>query len=70
MWPVARDMRDMVNEDRAERHDRLGSHDEARHPKSVQEKMGEMITDRLPLLCRANSDEELPLLYSKWEACP
>jgi hypothetical protein len=30
--------------------------------------MGDTITDRLLLLCRASCDEELPLLYQEWAA--
>jgi hypothetical protein len=57
---VARSMRDMVAEARAERQDRMDSRDDIHRPKSVREKMGESITDRLLLLCQASSDEELP----------
>jgi hypothetical protein len=65
---VARGMRDMVMEARAERNVRIGTREENRHPKSVREKMGDTITDRLLLLCRASCDEELPRLYQEWAA--
>jgi trimethylamine:corrinoid methyltransferase-like protein len=60
---VVRGMRDMVAEARDERNDRLDNREESRRPKSVREKMGDNITDRLLLLCRASYDEELPRLY-------
>jgi hypothetical protein len=60
---VARGMRDMVVEARAERNDRLDNREESRRPKSVREKMGDTIMDRLLLLCRTSCDEELPRLY-------
>jgi hypothetical protein len=56
-------MRDMVIEARAERNARLDTREENRCPKSVREKMGDTITERLLLLCRASCDEELPRLY-------
>jgi hypothetical protein len=54
---VARGMRDMVAEARAKRNDRLDNREESRRPKSVREKMGDTITDRLLLLCRASCKE-------------
>jgi hypothetical protein len=65
---VARGMRDMVAAVRADRNDRLDNHEESRRPKAVQEKMGDTITDRLLVLCRAAYDEELPHLYQEWAA--
>jgi hypothetical protein len=65
---VARGMRDMVAEALAERNDRLDNWEESRRPKSVREKMGDTITDRLLLLCRASCDEELHRLYQEWYA--
>jgi hypothetical protein len=65
---VARGMRDMVAEARAERNDRLENREESRQPKSVREKMGGTITDRLLLLYRASCDKELPRLYQEWAA--
>jgi hypothetical protein len=56
-------MSDMVAEARADRNDRLENREEILRPKSVREKMGGTITDRLILLCRASCDEELPRLY-------
>jgi hypothetical protein len=57
---VAHSMRDELAEARAEWHDHMNSHDEARDPKSMIEKMGETITDCLLLLCRESYDEDLP----------
>jgi hypothetical protein len=65
---VAWGMRDMVIEARSERNARLDTREENRRPKSVREKMGDTITDRLLLLCRASCDEELPRLYQEWAA--
>jgi hypothetical protein len=65
---VARGMRDMVMEARAERNARLDNREESRRPKSVREKMGDTITDQLLLLCRASCDEELLRLYQEWAA--
>jgi hypothetical protein len=65
---VARGMRDMVMEARAERNVRLDNREESHRPKSVREKMGDTITDRLLFLCRAAYDEELPRLYQEWAA--
>jgi hypothetical protein len=61
-------MRNMVVEARAERNDRLDNREESRRPIPVREKMGDTITDRLLLLCRASCDEELPRLYQEWSA--
>jgi hypothetical protein len=36
----------------------------------VRERLGESLTDRLLLLCRATDDDELPPLYHKWAARP
>jgi hypothetical protein len=47
---VARGMRDMVAAARAERNDRLDNWEESSRPKSVREKMGDTITDRLLLI--------------------
>jgi hypothetical protein len=65
---VARGMRDMVMEARAERNARLDNREESRRPKSVREKMGDTTTDRLLLLCHASCDEELSRLYQEWAA--
>jgi hypothetical protein len=56
---VVRGMKGMVTEARVERKDRSQNREESRHPKIVREKMGDTITDRLLLLCRATCDEEL-----------
>jgi hypothetical protein len=59
---VARGMRDMVADARTERNYRLDNREESRRPKSIREKMGDTITDRLLLLCRASCDKEVPRL--------
>jgi hypothetical protein len=64
----AQGMRDMVTEARAERNSQLDTWEENLRPKSVREKMGDTITDRPLLLCRASCDEELPRLYQEWAA--
>jgi hypothetical protein len=67
---VARGMRDMVFEARLDPNDRNNAREVARRSRTVQERMGESLTDRLFLLCRAPNDDELPPLYHEWEARP
>jgi hypothetical protein len=68
---MARGMHDILAKAkaRAERSDCVDSHDEARHPNRMREKMREMIADRLFLLWWATSDEDLPSLYQEWAVC-
>jgi hypothetical protein len=63
---VARGMRGMVAEARVERNDRSQNREESRHPKIGREKMGDTITDRPHLLCRATCDEELRGVSELW----
>jgi hypothetical protein len=65
---VARGLRDMVAEARAEMNDVSENRKESRRPKTVREKMDDTITDHLLLLCRASCDKELPRLYQEWAA--
>jgi hypothetical protein len=65
---VARGMRDMVVEARAERRDRLDHREKDRRARTIREKLGDAITDRLLLLCQAPADEELPPVYHQWAA--
>jgi hypothetical protein len=58
----------MEVEARAERNDRADSRALARLPRSVRERLGEAIVDRLLLLCRADDDEDLPPVYHDWAA--
>jgi hypothetical protein len=67
---VARGVREMVTEARAERNDRADSRALARLPRSVRERLGDSIVDRLLLLCRADDDDDLPALYHEWAARP
>jgi hypothetical protein len=67
---VARGMRDMVAEARADRNDRTDNRDEPQRPNTVREKMGDTITDRLLLLCRSTYDEKLPRVYQEWAVHP
>jgi hypothetical protein len=67
---VARGMQDMVAEARADRNDRADHRDASRRPKTTREKIGDRITDRLLVLCRVTSDEDLPPLYHEWAARP
>jgi hypothetical protein len=60
----------MVTEARAERNDRADSRALARLTRSVQERLGDAIVDRLLLLCRTDDDEDLPALYHEWAARP
>jgi hypothetical protein len=57
---VARGMRDMVIEARLDRNDRNDAREVARRPPTVRYRLGESLTDRLLLLCRAPDDDELP----------
>jgi hypothetical protein len=70
---VARGVREMVTEARAERNDRADSRALARLPRSVRERLGDAIVDRL-ILCRAandeDEDEDLPALYHEGAARP
>jgi hypothetical protein len=67
---VALDMRDMVTEARLDRNDRNDAPEVARRPRTVRERLGESLTDRLLLLCRAPDDDVLPTLYHEWAARP
>jgi hypothetical protein len=67
---VARGVREMVTEARAERNDRADSRALDRLPRSVRERLGDAILDRLLLLCRADDKEDLPALYHEWAARP
>jgi hypothetical protein len=49
---VARGVREMVAEARADRNNRADSRAQARLPRSVRDRLGETIVDRLLLLCR------------------
>jgi hypothetical protein len=64
-------MRDIVVEARAKRNDHLNNHEEARLSRTVREKLGDMITDRIMLFCQALDDDDLPRLYHEyeWMAC-
>jgi hypothetical protein len=57
MVDIARGMRGMVAEARAD------NRDEARRPNSVREKMGDTMIDHLLLMWRASNDDELSPLY-------
>jgi hypothetical protein len=63
-------MRDMVAEARADHKDHADNCDESRRPKTVREKMGDTITDRLILRYCSTCDEELHQLYQEWDARP
>jgi hypothetical protein len=67
---VARGMRDMVAEARAERTARSDNREEAYCPCTIREKLGESIVDRLILLCGITNDDALPALDHKWAARP
>jgi hypothetical protein len=42
----------------------------ARRPRTVRERLGEALTDRILLLCRLPNNEDLPPIYHEWAACP
>jgi hypothetical protein len=67
---VARGIRDMVIEACLYRNDRNDARELARHPRTVQDRLGDSLTVRLILLCRAPGDDELPPLYHEWAARP
>jgi hypothetical protein len=67
---VARGVREMVAEARADRNDRADSRAQARIPRSVRDRLGERILDRLLILCRAEDDTDLPSVYHEWAARP
>jgi hypothetical protein len=67
---VARGMQDMVAEARLDRNDRRDAREVARRPRTVRERLGEALTDRILLLCRAPNDADLPPVYHEWAARP
>jgi hypothetical protein len=67
---VARGMQDMVAEARLDRNDRTDDREMARRPRTVRERLGEALTDRILLLCRAPKDKDLPPVYHEWAARP
>jgi hypothetical protein len=67
---VARGVRDMVADSRADWDDRAFSREVARRPRTVRERLGDGIADRLLLMYRVDNDESLPATYHKWAARP
>jgi hypothetical protein len=67
---VARGMQDMVAEARLDRNDRTDAREMARRPRTVRERLGEALTDRILLICRSPNDEDLPPIYHEWAARP
>jgi hypothetical protein len=67
---VARGVREMVAEARADRNDRADPRAQTCIPRSVRDRLGETIVDRLLLLCRAEDDADLPSVYHEWAARP
>jgi hypothetical protein len=60
----------MVAEARLDRNDRTDAREVARRPWTIRERLGEALTDRILLLCRAPNDEDLPPIYHEWAARP
>jgi hypothetical protein len=67
---VAHGVRDMVAESRADRDDRAFSREAARRPRTVRERLGDGIVDRLLIVCRLDNDESLPATYHEWAVRP
>jgi hypothetical protein len=67
---VARGMQDMVAEARLDRNDRMDAHEVACRPRTVRERLGEALTNRIILICRAPNNEDLPPVYHEWAARP
>jgi hypothetical protein len=63
LFDVAKGMRDMVDGARVERTDQADNHGEARHPRTIRDKLGGGIVDRLLLLCGVTNDDTLPAIY-------
>jgi hypothetical protein len=66
---VARGVHGMVTEARVGP-DHADNHREARCPRTIQEKLGEAIVDRLLLVCGVTNDDALPALYHELTARP
>jgi hypothetical protein len=66
---VARGVRDMVSESRAEQEDRANSRGVTRRPRTIRERLGDVIVDCLLLLCGLNNYEDPPA-YHEWAARP
>jgi hypothetical protein len=67
---VAHGVREIVAKARADRNDRAESRAQARLPRSVRDRLGETILDRLLLLYRAEDDADLPYVYHDWATRP
>jgi hypothetical protein len=67
---MARGVCDMVVKVRADRNDRAESRALAGLPRSVRERLGKAIVDRLLLCCRSDVDEDLSEVYHDWAARP
>jgi hypothetical protein len=67
---VARGMQDMVAEAHLDRNDRTVAREMAHRPRTVRERLGEVLTNRILLLCRSPNDEDLPPIYHEWAARP
>jgi hypothetical protein len=63
---VARGVGDMVYESRVDRNDWANSREVTRRPRTVRERLGEVIGDRLLLPCRVDTNEALRPTYHAW----
>jgi hypothetical protein len=69
---VARGVRDMVAESRADLDNRAFSREVARRPRphNLRERLGDGIVDSLLLICRVDNGESLPTTYHEWATQP
>jgi hypothetical protein len=63
---VARGVHAIVIEARDDHYEHSDIHVDIHHPHTVRARLGEAITGRLLLLCRAQNDEALPEIYHSW----
>jgi hypothetical protein len=65
---VDRGVQDMVAKDRADCNDHAESRTLAHLPRSVRERLSEVIVDQLLLIYRADDDDDSPALYHERRA--
>jgi hypothetical protein len=67
---LTRSVRDFVSTASMDRTDRAEARDIACMPKTVRERLGGGITDRLLLMCQVSNDDDLLPVYHEWVAQP
>jgi hypothetical protein len=70
MLDFAHSVRDFVDEASNERIDWAEARELALRPRTVHDRLGGAIADRLLILCRETDNDDLPPIYHEWSARP